>query len=119
MPVATFKGDFCVINGFEPTSRTIDAIDEMNHVVKMSSLLEKVLMFVPSFQIFAGRDTYIGATLGSTARNIQAYDWELFAQAVKSVDPIRRARLEQIAYNTASLSMGKEKEFWTCVYNAL
>ncbi|WP_306330990.1 hypothetical protein [Vibrio injensis] len=119
MSVSYFKGDFCNIDGFKPSSRTIDAINEMNNVVKMSSLLEKVMMFVPSFQIFAGRDTYMSANLVATARNIKTYDWELFAQAVKGVDSIRRARLEQIAYSTADLSMGKEKEFWTCVYNSL
>lgn len=119
MPVPTMKGVFCNIDSFEPSSRTIDAIEEMNRVINMSSLLEKILMAVPAFQIFAGRNTYTSVTLGATARNIKTYDWELFAQSVKSVDSIRRARLEQIAYSTASLSMGKERDFWGCVYNAL
>lgn len=119
MATTSVKGNFCNINDFVPSSRTMSAVEEMNHVVNMSSLLERIMMLIPSFQIFSGRNTYTSFTLGSTARNIKTYDWELFAQAVKSVDPIRRSRLEQIAYNTASLSMGKEKEFWTCVYNAL
>lgn len=119
MSVSYFKGDFCNISGFKPTSRTIDAVNEINNVVKMSSFLEKILMFVPSFQIFVGRDTYLSGTLVATANNINTYDWELFAQAVKGVDSIRRSRLEQIAYSTAGLSTGKEREFWVCVYNAL
>ncbi len=119
MAVATFKGNFCNVQDFTPTARTTSAVEEMNHIIKMSSLLEKILMSVPAFQIFAGRNTYTSFTLGSTAFNIKTYDWQQFAQAIKSVDAVRRARLEEVAYNAASTSMGKEKEFWTCVYNAL
>ncbi len=68
MPVAQIKSDFCSISGFVPTSRTVDAINDMNDVINMSSLLERILMFVPAFQIFAGRNTYTSVTLASTAK---------------------------------------------------
>ncbi|SIO92679.1 hypothetical protein [Vibrio spartinae] len=119
MSVTQMKGDFRTISGFVPTSRTVDAVNDMNDVINMSSLLEKILMFIPAFQIFAGRNTYTNVTLASTAQNIKDYDWVMFAQAVQSIDTVKRERLEKIAFQAALLSMGKERTFWECVYNAL
>lgn len=113
------KGDYCNINGFEPSSRTIDAIKEMNRITDMASYLERILTFVPIFQIFAGRDTYALANVLSLGRQVSTSDWDTFADALKGVGLIKRGELERIAMQTADLSMGAEREFWTCVYNAL
>lgn len=119
MPVTSVKGDYCSIEGFEPTSRTKEAVKRMNEVVDMSELLEKLLMGVPVYQIFAGRDTYFSATVASVGYNISTYDWRLFADAVKGVGTIRQRKLEAIADEMALYSRGKEYEFWKCVSNAL
>ncbi|ODQ00893.1 MULTISPECIES: hypothetical protein [unclassified Salinivibrio] len=119
MSVSPVKGDYCSIEGFEPTSKTTDAVNQMNKVVDMSSLLENVLMAAPSFSIFAGRDTYLSANMGAISYNLVGYNWKLFSEAVVGVSAIRRAKLEQIAASTADISMGKEREFWICVYNSL
>lgn len=70
MPVSSVKGDYCNIEGFEPTGRSQEAISRMNDIVDMSKLLEKVLMGVPVYSIFAGRDTYLAASVGSIGYNI-------------------------------------------------
>ncbi|CCN72772.1 conserved hypothetical protein [Vibrio nigripulchritudo SFn27] len=115
MPVSNVKGDFCNINGFKPSARTVDAIAEMNEVIKMASWLEKIMMVVPLFEIFANK----GMSVPKAARNITKFDWEQFAQATKGISDVRRKQLETIAMKTAHRSTGKEYEFWTCVYNAL
>ncbi|MDW6004002.1 hypothetical protein [Vibrio mangrovi] len=119
MPVSHVKGDFCKIEGFKPSSQTTDAINRMNEIIDMSGVLEKLLMGVPVYQIFAGRDTYISATIASIGYNVTTYDWQLFADSVKSVGKIRRVQLEKIANEMALFSIGKEYKFWRCVGNAL
>ncbi|ASA56775.1 hypothetical protein [Vibrio gazogenes] len=119
MSVSHVKGDFCKIEGFKPTPRTIDAISKMNKIIDMSNVLEKLLVGVPIYQIFAGRDTYMSITIGSLGYNVTTYDWQLFADSVKNVGKIRRAQLEKIADEMSLFSMGKEYKFWRCIANAL
>ncbi|BDU41054.1 hypothetical protein [Vibrio nigripulchritudo] len=115
MPVTAVKGDFCNINGFTPSDKTIRAIDEMNHTIEMTSLLEKIMMIVPLVEIFMNK----GVSMKSTAKNVTKFDWEQFAQSVKGISKLERSTLERIAISTADRTMGKEREFWLCVYNAL
>lgn len=119
MPVSSVKRDYCNIEGFEPTEKTKDAIKRMNDIVDMSNVLEELLMGVPVYQIFAGRNTYLSATVGGIGYNVSTYDWKMFSEAVKSVGKIRRYRLDAIADEMALYSRGKEYEFWRCVSNAL
>jgi len=119
MSIAQNKGNFCDISGFKPSRRTQDAIKEMNEVVEMSSYLDKAIRLVPFYHIFAGRKSYTGVSTANAGWNASTYEWKLFSEAIRSVDSIQRRRLENIALTTAGLSMGKEKEFWTCIYNAL
>ncbi|BCL68827.1 conserved hypothetical protein [Vibrio nigripulchritudo MADA3029] len=115
MAVKGFKKDFCNVDAFTPSSRTVEAIKEMNKVVEMGSLLEKIVMLVPVFQIFITPKV----SMPKVGKGVTKYDWEQFAQAVSGINNIKRARLEEIAYLTGDLSTGEDKKFWSCVYNAL
>ena len=113
------KGDFCSINNFSPSSRTLDAIDEMNNVIEMSSYLEKTIALLPFYQIFAGRNSYPGVAITSAGWNAYSYDWSTFNDAMMSIPEIKRKRLENIAENAMLFSMGKDYAFWKCIYNSL
>lgn len=117
--MSSIKGDYCNIGTFTPSSRTIDAIKEMNRVTDMASLLDRILTFVPFFQIFAGRSTYAFAGIMSQGYQVKTSDWDTFAGAVSGVNKVKRGRLELIAMRTADFSLGEERKFWECVYNAL
>ncbi|WP_220719178.1 hypothetical protein [Agarivorans litoreus] len=113
------KGSFCHLQGFEPSDRTLRYIEQMNDTVEMASLLDKLIGIVPFFQIFAGRGTYKSAELISTGYQITTYNWELYANALKSIPEIKRRKLEDIAGTASIYTHGKERRFWECVYNAL
>lgn len=113
------KGEFCKIDNLKPSQRTTEYIDQINHIVDMSTVLDKILMAVPFFQIFAGRESYKGVALASASYNATTYDWTLYYEAVASVDSIKRGRLEQIALKASLETHGEERKFWECVYNAL
>lgn len=117
--MSSVKGDYCNVGKFDPSSRTIDAIAEMNRVTDMANLLDRILMVVPFFQVFAGRSTYNWASFVSMGWQVSQSDWNTFAGAVNGIEPIKRAQLERIAMETADKSMGAEGDFWRCVYNAL
>ena len=113
------KGDFCRVDDFEPSDNTMSAIDEMNNVINMSSYLSKIMYSVPMFQIFAGRGSYVGVSLGASGWNATGYDWQQLQGVFSSIPVIKRARLEKIAQQAELFASGKDAEFWRCVYNAL
>lgn len=117
--MSSIKGDYCNIEKFDPSSRTADAIANMNHIIDMASLLDRILMAVPFFQIFAGRSTYTWASFVSTGWQVSQTDWQTFEDALKSVDSIKRARLQHVASEAALYSIGEEGKFWRCVSNAI
>lgn len=117
--MSSVKGDYCNVGKFDPSSRTIDAIKEMNRITDMANLLDRVLTFVPFFQIFAGRSTYAFASVISMGQQVRTSDWDTFADALKGVEGIKRKELERIAFQASYHSMGEEQKFWECVYNAL
>ncbi len=105
------KREFCKIDNLKPSQRTMEYIEQMNNVVDMSTVLERILMAVPFFQIFAGRDSYKGVALASASYNAKTYDWTLYYEAVASVDSIKRGRLEQIALKASLETHGEERKF--------
>ncbi|MBP3140813.1 hypothetical protein ACTFQF_06155 [Aliivibrio fischeri] len=113
------KQEYCSIKGFEPSNRTKEYIEQMDHITDMSSVLEKILFAIPFFQIFAGRDSYKGVALASASYNVSTYDWQLYESAVKAIAPIERERLENVAMRAMLDTSGEERKFWECVYNAL
>ena len=117
--MSSVKGDFCNIGKFEPSGRTKDAIKDMNHVIAMASLLQNILSVVPFFQMFVGRDSFYGVATASAGYQVSTSDWQTFADAIKSVDKMKRARLEYIAGRAELSSMGEEQKFWRCVSNAI
>jgi hypothetical protein len=117
--MSSVKGDYCNIEHFEPTSRTVDAIAEMNRIIQMSSLLERIIMAVPFFQIFAGRQSFYGVSTASAGYQITTSDWNTFADAVKGVNNIEKERLRYVATITELSAMGEERKFWECVRNAI
>ncbi|CAM3707947.1 hypothetical protein VA7868_02918 [Vibrio aerogenes CECT 7868] len=125
MPVAHFKGDFCNIDSFKPTSNTLDGIKEMNRVINISNMLERILAGVPLFQLFASRSPAGSivingsVSVATTGYNVTRYDWNLFSQALKGVGDERRSQLQKIAGVMAFTSSGKDYDFWRCVSNAL
>ncbi|MEZ8095621.1 hypothetical protein L4D00_10515 [Photobacterium swingsii] len=113
------KGNFCHIQGFKPGIRSLKAIEEMNKVIEMSSLLERIIPLLPFYSIFAGRKTYGVVTVGAAGWQANTYDWDNFRKAMLAIPAIKRRRLENIANMQRLHSKGKEYEFWTCVYNSL
>jgi len=113
------KGNFCQIQGFKPSRRSLKAIEEMNQVIEMSGLLEKIIPLLPFYSIFSGRKTYDIVTIGAAGWQANTYDWENFRKAMLAVPAVKRRRLENIANLQRLHSKGKEYEFWTCVYNSL
>ncbi|WP_306331993.1 hypothetical protein [Vibrio injensis] len=113
------KGDFCNISNFTPTSRTLEAINDMNNVIKMSNYLENIISLLPFYQIFAGRNSYTGVAITSAGWNAYTYDWENFSEAMMAIPKIKRERLEYISYNQMLYATGKDYDFWKCVYNSL
>ncbi|PKF80633.1 hypothetical protein CW749_05510 [Vibrio sp. vnigr-6D03] len=113
------KSDFCSIDGYRPSKRTLTAIDEMNNVIKMSNYLDKIVALLPFYQIFAGRSSYRGVALTSAGWNASTYDWKLFNEAMMAIPEIKRVRLENIAEREMMFGMGKDYDFWKCVFNSL
>lgn len=113
------KGDYCTVGKFFPSSRTVDAISDMNHITEMANLLERIVIVVPFFQVFVGRKTYAFTEMISMGRQVQTSDWLMFSGALKGVSLIQRGQLERIAFQASFYSTGEEKNFGDCVYNAL
>lgn len=114
-----YKGSYCNVGQFDPSSRTIDAIKEMNRITDMANLLDRILTAVPFFQIFAGRSTFAFASVISMGEQVRSSDWDAFAGAVRGVGQIERNQLEIVAMKAGDMSMGEEANFLECVYNAL
>jgi hypothetical protein len=117
--MSSVKGDYCNVGMFEPSSRTNDAIAEMNRIIDMANLLERILMVVPFFQMFAGRKSFAGVSTASAGYQVSTSDWNTFSDAIKGVEGIKRKKLEQVAFTASYSSIGEERKFWECVYNAL
>lgn len=113
------KREYCKIQGLKPSPRTMNYIDQMNHITDMSTVLERIMKSLPFFQIFAGRDSYRGVAITSASYNASTYDWMLYHESVMAIDSIKRERLEQIALKASLETSGEERKFWECVYNAL
>lgn len=113
------KGDFCNIGAFTPSSRTQDAIKDMNNVIDMSSVLSAIVTMVPLFQIFAGKKSFLGVATASASYNIHTGEWKTFADAVNGVELVKKDRLRFIATQAELYSVGEERKFWRCVSNAL
>lgn len=118
MGVSSMKGDFCGIEKFTPSHRTVEYIERINHVSDLSGMLAGVVSALPFYQIFAGRGSSGAATAG-TLYNIKSYDWEGFATALKSVGAIKKRMVENIAKEAALYSSGDDGKFWRCFVNAL
>ncbi|CAM3704672.1 hypothetical protein VA7868_01501 [Vibrio aerogenes CECT 7868] len=112
------KYDFCAIRDYRPSTRTIAAIKEINNTVKMSKYLAGVISITPVFAIFAGRGP-IEAGAISSGYNLYNYNWNDFSDALSGIPDIERRTIETIALNESMYQMGKDYEFWKCVYNAL
>jgi hypothetical protein len=117
--MSSVKGDYCNIGQFDPSSRTIDSVKEMNRISDMASLLEKIITMVPFFQIFAGRSTYAFAGMVSQGEQVRSSDWQTFSDSLKGVGAIKKKELERVAFQAGYYSIGEEAKFWRCVYNAL
>ncbi|MDO6706768.1 hypothetical protein [Photobacterium sp. 1_MG-2023] len=113
------KGEFCEVKDFKPSPRTLELIDQMNHIQDMSSVLQNILSAAPSFQILMGRNTYAYATAGGIVYNTATYDWNLLEEAFKGIGKIKRDRLTTTAGFGMIDTHGEERKFWECVYNAL
>jgi len=113
------KGNFCGINNFKPGQRTRDALAEVDRITRSANILTYLLSAVPLFQFFAGRSSYLGSSVFSSSYNISTYDWDQLANALSSVDKIKRAQLEKLASEMMVRTYGDESKFWECVYNAL
>lgn len=114
----SISGNFCHVDAFEPSQRTKLAIDEMNRIINMSDLLTTIIAAVPFFQIFAGRQSYLGVATTNASYQISTYDWKMFQDALQGVQGIKRKKLNAIAVTNAYLTTGEEKKFWRCVENA-
>ncbi|MFM2483161.1 hypothetical protein [Celerinatantimonas sp. YJH-8] len=113
------KGDFCGIDDFRPSTETLDAIEQINHVINISHILHKILVGTPFFQIFAGRNTYAWASIPAQGYQVSTTDWEIFQESLKAVDNIQKERIEAIATSQALFAKGKDAIFWECMVNAL
>ena len=117
--MSSVKGDYCNVGNFEPSGRTKDSIKAMNHVIDMASLLQNILLAVPFFQMFVGRDSFYGVATASAGYQVSTSDWQVFSDALKGVDLMERHQLRLIATKAEWSSMGEEQKFWECVVNAL
>ena len=117
--MSSVKGDYCNIGTFDPSSRTVDAIKEMNRITDIASLLDNVLAFVPFFQIFAGRQSFYGVSTAAAGYQVSTSDWTTFADAINGVGAMKKNKLRFIATSTEMRSIGEERKFWECVSNAL
>ncbi|MDD1794323.1 hypothetical protein LRP50_14375 [Enterovibrio sp. ZSDZ42] len=118
MSVSRVKGDFCSIDDYTPSKRTLDYIAKVNEIADMESALNTIMTGVPMFMLFAGRGN--NATgLFSSGLNVTTNDWILFADAMGSVGKISRTRMERIAQEAALYSRRKDGQFWRYAYNAL
>lgn len=119
MNPSSMKGDFCGIDDFKPSSETLEAIAQMNRIVKITDILHNTLIGTPFFQIFAGRSTYTWASISVQGYQVYATDWDVLRQSLGAVKSIRRERLETIATGQALFAKGKDEIFWRCMVNAL
>ncbi|NRD73246.1 hypothetical protein HQQ94_08315 [Shewanella sp. VB17] len=113
------KGNFCNVGKFTPSGRAKDAIKDMNNVLDMSSILSKIISMVPFFQIFAGKNSFLGVATASASYNVRTYEWQAFADAVNGIELVKKERLFFIATQAELYSVGEERKFWRCVSNAL
>lgn len=113
------KGNFCGINNFKPGQRTRDALAEVDRITRSANILTYLLSAVPLFQFFVGRSSYLGSSVFSSSYNISTYDWSKLANALSSVDKVKREQLEILAWNMKEQTSSEESKFWECVYNAL
>ncbi|QMV14420.1 hypothetical protein [Vibrio spartinae] len=112
------KYDFCTIRDYRPSTRTIDAIKEMNDTVNMSKYLASLVSVTPVFAILVGRGPISGSTV-STAWNFYNYNWDTLRDGLAGIPALERETLEKIALNETMYQMGKDYEFWICIYNAI
>lgn len=113
------KGNFCGINNFKPGQKTREVLAEVDRITRSANILTYLLSAVPLFQFFAGRSSYLGSSVFSSSYNISTYDWGKLANALSSVDKIKRSQLEKLASEMMVRTYGDESKFWKCVYNAL
>lgn len=115
------KDHYCEVKVFTPSRDTKAAIKEMNRISNLSTLLERILIFVPFFQIFVGPSHRAAPILPAATSTYQLsiQDWKLFADSVRAIGHIKRRQLEKIAFGVADNTTGDERKFWECVYNAL
>lgn len=106
------------MENFVPTSRTIDALVDIENKADMGTILGGLAVAVPFFQIFVGRDSYTVVNIVNLGYQVSTQDWVVFAGALSGVSRITRNQINAIATTEAWFSSGDDAVFWRCVYNA-
>ncbi|MCL1126007.1 hypothetical protein [Shewanella surugensis] len=84
----------------------------------MGSLLGKIIVLIPFFSIFAGRNTYALASMIGQGWQVSQTDWVTFSDALAAAPEITRVKIQTFAEKEWFLSSGNDALFWRCVANA-
>lgn len=107
------KLGYCSINNLKLSSRSKDALKEIQYVAEQSNYLVIALGSVPILDIFLGRSHAADKLI-----NIAGYDWVEFSRVVQGAGKTTKERIRKIATIEALYSHGEEGEFWRCVADA-
>ncbi|WP_299493912.1 hypothetical protein [uncultured Shewanella sp.] len=109
---------FHSIKNFKPTPRTRNGIKELDRLANMGSYLQKLIVLIPFFGIFVGRDTYSIASFINYGWQVSQTDWVTFDQALAAAPEITRTKINAFAEKEWFVASGNDALFWRCVANA-
>lgn len=95
------------------------AINDIANIKELGDLLATVLGGSVILSLFVNRGTgNKRVDTGMTMHSIVGYDWNIWAQAMASVGPIKRAQIRKIVEGMLlAKTSPNENKFWRAVYD--
>lgn len=95
------------------------AINRIAEIQELGDLLATVLGGSVILSLFVNRGSgNKRVDTGMTMYSIIGYDWNIWAQAMASVGPIKRAQIKKIAFDMTQIRTSpNENKFWRAVYD--
>ena len=106
------------IRDFKPSNRTLDGIEEIERLANMGTILGSLIVTIPFFSIFVGKDTYAWASMVNQGWQLSQTDWVAFSGALSGANEITRLKIYTVANQQWFLANGDDAVFWKCVANA-
>jgi len=107
------KLGYCSIDNLKLSSRSKDAVKEIQYIAEQSNHLVIALGAVPILDIFLGRNHAADKLI-----NIAGYDWVEYSKTIQGAGKVTKERIRKIATMEALYTHGEEGLFWRCVADA-